>query len=142
MTEATIKIAASVDYDEYCTFEVTISKGTIETHLHFYGHSDTWKNFGAQLMAFPQDAAHKVMFQEGNDDNYGPWFLSIKAYCYDHQGHTALHIIMDNQERLPQKCRVEFSVLAEAASINKLGLILFNWEIKQQHTIEWKAQTS
>jgi hypothetical protein len=142
MQKGAIKIAANVDYEEYCTFDVTILKGAIETHLHFSGHTDTWKSFGEQLMNFPQNATHEVMFQEGRDEGYGPWFISIKAYCYNHQGHTALHLIMDNQERLPQKCRVEFSILAEAASINNLGARLFNWNVKQQDTITWKAQTS
>lgn len=69
-------------------------------------------------------------------------FITIKSYCYDHQGHTALHIIIDNQEHLPHKYRLEFLILAEPASINKLGVSLFNWEIEQQQAIEWKAQTS
>jgi hypothetical protein len=53
-----------------------------------------------------------------------------------------LYIILDNQECLPHKCRIEFSIIAEAASINKLGLQLFNWKVEQQDTIEWKAQIS
>jgi hypothetical protein len=142
MTEGTIKISATIDYGNYCTFDLTVATGWVRQSTSFFGYTDTFKDFGKSLMSFPMNTAHEVLFQEGKDEGYGPWFIAIKAYCHDHQGHTALHIIIDNQERLPLKCRLEFSILAEAASINNLGLKLLNWEIEQEHTIEWKAQIS
>ncbi|MGY2131628.1 hypothetical protein ACW9KT_05345 [Hymenobacter sp. HD11105] len=142
MNKDSIQISASIDHDYDCTFDITVSTGFIRQSLSFFGYTDAFKEFGWALKGFPMNTTHEVMFQQGTDDGYGPGYLMIKAYCYDHQGHTALHIIIDNKERLPQKCRVEFSILAEAASINKLGLKLFSWEFEQQDTIEWKAQIS
>ncbi|GAB2454505.1 hypothetical protein GCM10011375_01990 [Hymenobacter qilianensis] len=142
MGDDSIVISASNHCDDYCTFDLTVSTSWVRQSISFLGYTDTFEDFGKSLMNFPNNTAHEVWFQEGKDEGYGPWYLSVKAYCYNDQGHTALHIIIDNQEPLPKKCRVEFSILAEAASINNLGCSLFNWEIKQQQTIEWKAQTS
>lgn len=141
MTEGTIKIAASVDYDGDCTFDVTISKGTIETHIHFYGSTDAWKDFGEQLVIFPKRVEDSVVFDATTNGFYMDSLL-LKAYCYDAQGHTAISIITDNNYSDPDQCRLDFSVSAEAASTNHLGHLLLNWQVENESEIVWQAQTS
>ncbi|MBG8552623.1 hypothetical protein [Hymenobacter guriensis] len=133
--------ASSVEDDGCCTFDVTITRGKIEAHMHFYGNTDAWKEFGRQLTNFPQNVADSHSFESGLNRRHTD-FMVLRAYCYDALGHTALQVLLDNNENLPAKCRLEFSLLAEAASINKLGLLLTNWQVEHDSNILWEAQTS
>ena len=136
-----IRFAASVDYDDDCMFEVVVSQGTIESRSHFYGHTDTWKEFGRRLIAFPGDITEHVVFETGQrHSNFA--YLSLRAYCYDPRGHAAVKVIADNNDADPYRCKVEFSIPTEVASINKLGQCLLNWQIKNHAEIVWRAQTS
>ena len=144
MIGGTIKFAASIDYDGDCTFDVTISEGSIKTHVFFYGDSETWVTFGEALQAFPLQSQDVVVFEAGapefNTQGYAA--ILLKVYCYNRQGHTAIQVIVDNNEPLPIKERVEFSILAEAASLNKLGIALANWQIENGTEIVWEARLS
>ncbi|QIL75718.1 hypothetical protein [Hymenobacter sp. HDW8] len=141
MKQGTIRISASVDYDGDCTFDVLISKGTIETHIHFYGDVDTWKSFGKQLIDFPQDISDYVVFDARTTGFYIDSLL-LKAYCYDAQGHAAIKILTDNNYPDPDQCRLDFAILTEVASINQLGLLLLNWQVENNSEIIWQAQIS
>lgn len=136
-----IRFAASVDYDGDCTFDVTISKDKIETHIHFYGDTETWKAFGKQLTNFPQSAAECVVFDASRNDLYIDSLL-LEFYCYDAHGHAALRVVVDNNEDKHLRCRLDFAIFAEAASINLLGFLLLNWQVENGSGIVWEAQTS
>ncbi|GAA5092883.1 hypothetical protein GCM10023259_103900 [Thermocatellispora tengchongensis] len=66
----------------------------------------------------------------------------MKAYCYDTIGHTALTVNIDHKKEPPDDFRIHFSVLAEAASLNHLGRLLANWEVKNNSELYWQAYTS
>jgi len=144
MREGAVEIFASIE--NYfpvgdCEFDVIVSKGTIENHLQFYGDTDTWKAFGKQLTDFPQNAAECVVFDASHCGSYLDSLL-FEAYCYDAQGHAALRIVVDNNEDKQRRCKLDFSILAEAASINRLGYFLLNWQVENGSEIVWEAQTS
>jgi hypothetical protein len=144
MTQGTIEIAATVEgyYPASdCTYDVTISKGAIKTHLFFYGDTETWKSFGEQLIAFPQHIEDYPTFVMGDDESFIP-LLVLTAYCYNAQGHAALRVVTDNKESNPDLCRLEFSVKAEVASINRLGKLLSSWQVEDGSEIVWEAQIS
>jgi hypothetical protein len=141
MIEGQIKFVASVDYDGDVRFDVTISKGKIETHSHFYADVDTWKQFGEQLTTFPKNVADKEVFDASYNGPYRDSLL-LEAYCYNTQGHTAVRVSADNNEPPPNRCQLDFSIPAEAASINRLGQLLLNWQVENDSEIIWEAQTS
>ncbi|PJJ47907.1 hypothetical protein [Hymenobacter chitinivorans] len=138
--KAEIKLAASVDQDEDCIFDVVVRKANVETHVTFFGAVDTWQSFATQLLEFPSSAAATAVFNvEGGV--YRDTLLLV-AYCYDAAGHTALKVSTDNHAELPDRCTMEFSIRAEAASLNKLGQLLLGWQVKHDSEIVWEAQTS
>ena len=96
------------------------------------------KRIGEQLDSFPQSAVACIVFELGNVGSY----LMLEAYCYDVQGHAALRIVMANNEEAPCGERLEFSIVAEAASLNTLGRLLMNWQTENDTEITWQAQVS
>jgi hypothetical protein len=143
MTQGTVAIAVTVE-DEYtlwCTYDVTISKGAIKTHLYFYGDTETWKRFGEELVSFPQHMEDCPTFVIGDDKSSVP-LLILTAYCYDAQGHAALRVVTDNKESNPDLYRLEFSIRAEVASLNRLGQLLVDWQVEDGSEVLWEAQVS
>lgn len=128
--------ASEVDFG-YCYFNITIQFNGIHTHAHFHDDIDVWKDFGNRLQEFPQTIIAKEAFYVEMDMKFG-----LSALCYDYQGHTAIQVFVDNRDIVPGPYRLEFSIPAEAASINKLGRILTGWSVEDNSEIVWQAQTS
>lgn len=143
MNQGKLKVAAIVEGwfpIGDCEFEVTISKGSLEYSLPFYGNCDDWKAFAERLLRFPIDVNDQTHFEIGSPQS--SMWLMLVAYCYDEKGHTALRVVMNKNEDEPHRCQLAFSIPAEAASINQLGLLLLNWHASNGSEIIWEAQTS
>ncbi|MDO7852790.1 hypothetical protein [Hymenobacter convexus] len=119
-------------------FEVTISRGSIQHSLRFYGSGENWRTFGNRLLDFPLSVKDQVQFEMGSNNSA----LMLVAYCYDEKGHIALRVVMNANEDEPHSCQLAFSIPAEAASINQLGFLLSNWQATNGSEITWEAQTS
>ena len=131
-----------MDFDVHCTFDLEIRTPQVKTHLSFYGQINEFAEFGRQLLAFPASAMHTVSFEVGTADKASTMeYLLLSAYCVDPQGHTALRIIVDNGAQGAAHHRFEFSIASEAASINRLGGLLANWNVGNMPEITWKAET-
>lgn len=144
MLQGSISISASVDeYDDdgMCTFFVTVQKGALEVRARFFGNVDSWKGFGQALLEFPKTPTDYVFFHSGTDSVYDEK-LFLKAYAYGSPTHTALSITIDHQTEPPNDFRIQFSISAEAASLNRLGRLLVNWEVNNTSKIYWQALTS
>ncbi len=107
-------------------------------HMHFYGNMATWKWFGKRLIAFSQTTKDYVLF---DTPSYAAQ-LTLKSYCYDPLGHAAIQVVFHINEAHPYRCRLDFSLPAEVASINKLGQLLSGWQISDGSQIIWQAVTS
>ena len=142
MKRSKIIFTANVDLDGDCTFDIDVIRPDVKTHTYFYGDADTLTEFGKRLMAFPKDAAETVCFEWGSAEHPSSLgYLLIKAYCASPVGYTALQIVVENNESRAAHHRFEFSVASEAASINRLGALLANWQVETTPQIIWKAET-
>ena len=142
MKRSKIIFTANVDSDGDCTFDVDIIRPDVKTHTYFYGDADTLTAFGKKLMAFPKDAAETVCFEAGYAEHPSVFgYLRIEAYCASPAGHTALRIIAENNKERPDHYRFDFSIVSEAASINRLGALLASWNVNNTPEIIWKAET-
>ena len=112
MNQGQIKIAATSESwfpaEDY-EFQVTVSKGTIEYSIHFYGNVDDCQAFGKRLMTFPLNVDDQAQFELGSR-SYST-YLSLAAYCYDEKGHNALRAYLEFYENndfvmlsLPKHC--------------------------------------
>lgn len=138
-----LRISTSTDQDGDTTFDIVISQGTVQTHVCFWGETSLFQQFGQELTAFPKSISDGVEIEIGQI-GLGSYqnYLLLRAYCYDANGHSALKIVTHNNEAEPQTQRIEFSIPAEAAALNRLGNQLKSWEPAVTPELAWKAQTS
>ena len=137
-----IIFTANVDLDGDCTFDIDVIRPDVKSHTYFYGDADTLTDFGKKLMTFPKDAAETVCFEAGYAEHPSVFgYLRIEAYFASPAGHTAPRIIVENDKERPAHYRFEFSIVSEAASINRLGALLANWQVETTPQIVWKAET-
>jgi len=141
MVTGTLTFAASKDYEADSTIDVTVASQKLEAQASFFRHEDAWKEFGKQLIHFPSKTSECLVFDVSCNGMYHA-SLRLEAYCYDWQGHTALRVITDNNAANPHRVRLEFSIPAEAGSLNQLGYMLVNWQPDTSPEITWQAQTS
>jgi hypothetical protein len=142
MKRSKIIFTANVDLDGDCTFDIDVIRPDVKTHTYCYGDPDMFTEFGKKLMAFPKDATETVCFELGYAEHPSVFgYLRIEAYCTSPVGHTALRITAENDEERAAHHRFEFSISSEAASINKLGALLANWQVETTPQITWKAET-
>ena len=137
-----IIFTANVDLDGDCTFDIDVIRPDVKAHAYFYGDVSTFHEFGKKLTTFPKDAAETVCFEAGYDGHPSSFsYLRVEAYCTSPAGHTALRTTADNNEERAAHHRFEFSLASEAASINKLGAMLANWQVETISQLVWKAET-
>ncbi|HEX8330159.1 MAG TPA: hypothetical protein VF629_21675 [Hymenobacter sp.] len=142
MKRSRIIITANVDLDGDCTFDIDVIRHDVKTHTYFYGDASVFKEFGKKLLDFPKNVAETVSFEAGYAEHPSVFgYLRIEAYCASPVGHTALRIIAENNKNPPGHHRFEFSIPSEAASLNKLGAQLANWQVETTPQIIWKAET-
>ena len=141
MTESSLQIVFSdtgegYEVDVFGWFDVTIRHLGMILRCSFLQESGAWQEFGAELSHFPLNTAATIFFEQATP------YLRLQAYCYDHLGHTALRIWLENQEPDPDGSKFEFSIPAEAASLNQLGKLLAGWQLHDTPELLWQAQTS
>jgi hypothetical protein len=134
-----IKISVLEIDNEDIQFQVEIENYCCRTSLDFYGNANDFKSFGQKLSEFPKNINDIALFQLGEDDRKWAYYMSIKAFCYDASGHTALRVLVDNFGDTANGHRTEFSIMSEAASINSLGQMLMTWNPLVTKEIIWES---
>lgn len=96
--------------------------------VDFYDYADELKKWGEELVAFPACANEEVAFEKGAKDGNAYLWLAVRAFVADGAGNTALEIEYQKPgDRLHREI-VRFATPVEAATINRLGVALKNWE--------------
>jgi hypothetical protein len=106
--------------------------------LEFYDYPGTFHEFAQKLISFPVSIDDEITFETG--ENRPPYYMLMRAFCYERNGHTAIQIIMDNHQPCPDMVKTEFYISTIPASINTLGELLFNWDPKKDEELVWEVQ--
>jgi hypothetical protein len=96
--------------------------------VDFYDYADELKKWGEELMAFPASANAEVAFEKGAKDGNAYLWLAVRAFVADGAGNTALEIEYQKPGNRLHLEIVRFATPVEAATINRLGVALKNWE--------------
>jgi hypothetical protein len=124
----------SIDYDDDTTFVIKANNKYCAVLLDFYGTTEEFKDFGSELVNFPLNINQEVHCPPlGSYDenlNYAYW-LTIKVYCYDQNGHVALEITVNNHELQPRNYQAKFCIETDPATINKFGQRLRGWDVRE-----------
>jgi hypothetical protein len=62
------------------------------------------------------------------------------VFCHEHNGHSAIHVIVDNNGKRPYTNKNEFYITTVPASLNKLGRLLKDWNPTTKKEIIWTAE--
>lgn len=142
MGSSYIKITSFWDYDVDDSLEylIELSNGSSVAAIRFYSYLDCFKDFASSLLYFPKNYKDVVTFQIGEDIPKWAYYIYLKVYCYEPNGNSAIHILIDNHSDAPYNARSEFSIRTKPASINELGKLLIDWDPKTQKEFIWVAE--
>jgi len=94
-----IKIKAlSVDGEEI-QFQSEITNGINGTLIDFYNNARTFQDFGKGLLTFPQNIDDTVQYERGEAGEKWAYYILLKAFCYERNGYSAIHVKIDNSGR-------------------------------------------
>lgn len=142
MPEQKIKISvlAVDDGDDTIQFQIELTNGVNLTSIDFYGYADEFQNFADGLCTFPKSIKAEIKYELGEQGQKWVYYIMLRVFCYENDGHSAVQIKIDNNRTEPNKSYSEFYILTVPASINKLGERLKNWNPKTENEIEWTAE--
>ena len=140
--EQYIKISVIyIDDDESLQFQIEVCSASCKSILEFYDYADCFQEFAKGLTNFPKTIKDNVVFQVGEDGEESNWayFLKLKVYCYEANGHSAINVIMDNRGDEQTRHRSEYSLTTLPANLNTFGQRLLKWNPKTDKIFEWNA---
>lgn len=126
--------------DDTIHFQIELSNGINSTSVDFYGHADEFQYFAGKLCSFPESIDDEVKYELGEQGQKWAYYILLRVFCYENNGHTAIQIKIDNNRAAPYKSLSEFYILTVPASINKLGQMLKSWNPTIDNEVEWTAE--
>ncbi len=137
-----IKISAlTIDEgDDTIQYQLEISNGINSITQDFYGYADNFKEFATGLLSFPKTITDNVKYELGESSDRWAYYILLDVFCYDNNGHSAIHIVIENNRKRPNTNKGEFYITTVPASLNKLGQLLLNWNPTKEKEITWTAE--
>jgi hypothetical protein len=142
MLKQEIKISVlSIDEgDDTIQFQIEISNGTISASQDFYGYADIFTEFASGLLSFPKTINDKIKYELGEVGERWAYYILLDVFCYETNGHSAIHVILDNNAKRPYTNKSEFYITTVPASLNKFGQLLMDWNPITEKEIIWTAE--
>jgi hypothetical protein len=130
-----------VPYEEpyHLNIELEASNGTFGGAVDFYCSPQALLKIGAALSAFPVKIPDEYIFEYGSPGvgNRVYRHVLLRAYTVGAVGHCGLQISMNRNCAPPDEGICEFSILAEAAALNKLGHLLQRFAQLEHLELKW-----
>lgn len=126
--------------DDLVKFLIYFSSGNNSISLEFYGYADEFKEFGEGLMNFPRSITDSVRYELGKSNEQWAYYMLMEVYCFQNNGHSAMHIMVNNNRQAPDSSKAEIYISSVPSSFNKLGQLLRGWNPVRHPEIEWTAE--
>lgn len=142
MLKQYIKISVlSIDEgDDTIQFQIEISNGISSTSQDFYGYADNFIEFATGLLSFPKTVTDNVKYELGESGERKAYNILLDVFCHENNGHSAIHVMVDNNGKRPYTNKSEFYITTVPASLNKLGQLLRDWNPITEKEITWTAK--
>jgi hypothetical protein len=137
MLEAGLRLCEFEWDHPYLHLELRASNGRSAATQDFYCLLDALEEFGRELTTFPSSVTSETSLEAGQRDPRWAHHVLLRAYVYDSRGHTALEVELADRAVRPYGQEVRFSIVCEAASLNRLGKELLAWCRDREHVLEW-----
>jgi hypothetical protein len=138
--EIKISVLAIDNGDDTIQFQMEVSNGISTASIDFYGYADNFKEFAAGLLVFPKTVGDKVKYELGEIGDRWAYYILLDVFCYESNGHSAIHVIVDNNGKKPYTNKSEFYITTAPASLNKFGQLLKEWNPMTEKEITWNAE--
>ncbi len=132
-----IRIEALNVEDVEVLYRITVSNGLASSFLEFYGEIQEFKSFGRKLSMFPENSEDIVKYELGDPKENWAYYLSIKVFCFEPTGHSAIEIKIDNKSKVPELIVTKFYLKSLPSAINRFGISLDSWDLYQNPIFEW-----
>ena len=119
--------------------EFVVSNGSFSGATDIYCGVEELKEVGQALQKFPAKVGDEYRYEYGSEkpeDRFYRYFL-IRAYTTDAVGHCALQFAINQNSDEPNEGMCRFSLWAEAASINRLGVLFEKFAELQHLELRW-----
>jgi len=126
--------------DDTIQFQVEVTNGISSASVDFYGYADNFKEFATGLLSFPKTINDTVKYELGEIGERWAYYILLDVFCYESNGHSAIHVIVDNNGKKPYTNKNEFYIRTVPASINHLGELLNDWNPTTEKEIKWTAE--
>lgn len=142
MLKQEIKILVlSIDEgDDTIQFQIKATNGISSVSQDFYGYADNFKKFATGLLSFPKTITDKVKYEIGEIGERWAYYILLDVFCHESNGHSAVHVIVNNNGKRPYTNKSEFYITTVPASLNKLGQLLSDWNPTTEKEITWTAE--
>ncbi len=68
------------------------------------------------------------------------YYILLDVFCYENNGNSAIHVIINNNGERPYTNKNEFYITTVPASLNKFGQLLYDWNPLTEKEILWIAE--
>ena len=138
--EIIISVLSIDEGDDTIQFQIEVTNGISSTSQDFYGYADNFKEFAAGLLTFPKTITDNVKYELGESGERWSYYILLDVFCYENSGHSAIHIIVDNNKKPPDMNKCDFYITTVPASLNNFGQLLIDWNPKTENEITWTAE--
>lgn len=119
--------------------EFVVSNGGFRGAADIYCGVEELKEMGRALRRFPAKVGDEYRFEYGSEkpeDRFYRYFL-MRAYTTDAVGHCAIQFVINLNSVEPNEGACRFSLRAEAASINRLGVLFEKFSELRHLEFRW-----
>jgi hypothetical protein len=112
MLKQELKISViSIDQgDSSVHFKIEASNGINSISQDFYGYADNFKKFENGLISFPKTITDNVKYGLGEKGDRWAYYILLDGFCHANYENAAIPVLIDNNEKQPNKIKVNFTL--------------------------------
>lgn len=123
-----IKLLSGDISEELINLNITVTTADQSSlSVDIFAYKDEITQLAAELMAFPKDIKHQVLFQYGEENPKIYSMLELKFYVWDKTGQGCIRFSACNNAKEPYYKKASFPLFADVSSINDFGKYLAQW---------------
>jgi hypothetical protein len=141
-----IIIVRRFPYEEpyHTHLEFVVSNGTFGGSTDIYCGVQDIQEIGEALQKFPARIGDEYCYKYGSEDpevSFYRYFV-LRAYTIDSVGHCAIQLLINLNTKEPDEGKCQFSIRAEAASVNRLGKLFEDFSKLEHLEFRWSLKES
>jgi hypothetical protein len=121
---------------------IEASNGRTSGKLEYYCNASDLVEISKALINFPSQTPGEYLYELGSEkpDDRFAFYFKLNTYTIDSVGHCAVQLKMNNNSDCPNAEMSEFSILADAADINRLGELIKKFSQLEHTSLIWNIK--